>query len=64
MSLRPTVSGDVPISIATVARAAFPQDNPYLRLRDHLGTIFTTPSSRRSSPIADNRRNAHGSWRW
>jgi len=41
MSLRPTVSGDVPASTATVARAAFPQGNAYLRLRDHLGTIFT-----------------------
>jgi transposase len=41
MSLRPTVSGDVPTSTATVARAAFPQGNAYLRLRDRLGTIFT-----------------------
>ncbi|EIM24339.1 hypothetical protein MicloDRAFT_00069920 [Microvirga lotononidis] len=41
MSLHPTVSGDVPTSTATVARAAFPQGNAYLRLRDHLGTIFT-----------------------
>ena len=41
MSLRPTVSGEVPTSTATVARAAFPQGNAYLRLRDHLGTIFT-----------------------
>lgn len=41
MSLRPTVSGDVPASTATVARAAFPRGNPYLLLRDRLGTIFT-----------------------
>jgi transposase len=41
MSLRPTLSGDVPTSTATVARAAFPQGNAYLRLRDRLGTIFT-----------------------
>jgi transposase len=41
MSLRPTVSGDVPTSTASVARAAFPRGNPYLLLRDRLGTIFT-----------------------
>jgi transposase len=41
MSLHPTVSGEVPASTATVARAAFPRGNPYLRLRDQLGTIFT-----------------------
>jgi transposase len=41
MSLRPTVSGDVPASTATVAHAAFPHGNPYLLLRDRLGTIFT-----------------------
>jgi len=41
MSLHPTVSGEVPASTATVARAAFPRGNPFLRLRDQLGTIFT-----------------------
>jgi transposase len=41
MSLRSTACGDVPASTVTVARAAFPHGNPYLRLRDTLGTIFT-----------------------
>jgi transposase len=41
MSLRPTLCRDVPASTAAVAQAAFPHGNPYLRLRDHLGTIFT-----------------------
>ena len=41
MSLHPTVSGEVPASTATVARAAFARGNPYLLLRDRLGTIFT-----------------------
>ena len=41
MSLHPTVSGEVPASTASVARAAFPRGNPYLLLRDRLGTIFT-----------------------
>ena len=41
MSLHPTVSGEVPTPTAAVARAAFPRGNPYLLLRDQLGTIFT-----------------------
>lgn len=41
MSLRPTVSGDVPASTASVARAAFLHGNPYLCLRDQLGTIYS-----------------------
>src|SRR5215213_4482158 len=41
MSLHPTVSGEVPTPTAAVARAAFPRGNPYLLLRDRLGTIFT-----------------------
>ena len=30
----------VPEDTARVARAAFPDGNPYLQLRDELGTIF------------------------
>ncbi|WP_262032496.1 IS1182 family transposase [Microvirga sp. Mcv34] len=41
MSLRPTPCRDVPAATADIARAAFPHGSPYLRLRDHLGTIFT-----------------------
>jgi hypothetical protein len=41
MSLRPTLSGNVPASTVTVARAAFPHGNSYLLLRDQLGTIFS-----------------------
>jgi hypothetical protein len=41
MSLGPILCWDVAASIAAVARAAFPHGNPYLRLRDRLGTIFT-----------------------
>ncbi|WP_246742551.1 transposase [Microvirga splendida] len=41
MSLRPTLVGDVPASTATIAHAVIPRDNPYLLLRDRLGTIFT-----------------------
>jgi transposase len=41
MSFRPTPCGAVPAETAAIARAAFPQGNVYLRLRDALGTIFT-----------------------
>src|SRR5919108_3913653 len=40
MSLRPHVVAPVPEETARVARAAFPKGNPYLNLRDALGTIF------------------------
>jgi transposase len=40
MSLRPHVVAPVPEETARVARAAFPKGNPYLTLRDALGTIF------------------------
>src|SRR3989441_11688658 len=40
MSLRPHVLAPVPEETARVARAAFPKGNPYLTLRDALGTIF------------------------
>ena len=40
MSLCPETRTEVPSSTAAVARAAFPRGNPYLRLRDALGTVF------------------------
>jgi len=40
MSLRPQPIGAIPEQTAQGARAAFPKGNPYLALRDHLGTIF------------------------
>jgi transposase len=40
MSLRPQPLEPVPDDTARVARAAFPKGNPYLTLRDQLGTIF------------------------
>jgi transposase len=41
MSLRPSLAGAVPVSTAMVARAAFPRGNPYVRLCDTLGPVFT-----------------------
>ena len=40
MSLRPHALEPGPEETARVARAAFPKGNPYLTLRDALGTIF------------------------
>jgi transposase len=40
MSLRPQPITPVPDDTTRVARAAFPKGNPYLALRDALGTIF------------------------
>lgn len=38
--LIPDFNHDIPESTAEVAKAAFPKGNPYLTLRDELGTIF------------------------
>ncbi len=43
MSLRAPLVYCIPESTAEVARAAFPKGNPYLRMRDALGPIFTNP---------------------
>ena len=40
MSLKPELILEVPELTKEVARAAFPKGNPYLSLRDNLGTIF------------------------
>ena len=40
MSLKPELILEVPELTEEVARAAFPKGNPYLTLRDSLGTIF------------------------
>ena len=40
MSLKPVPIQPVPTATGRIARAAFPKGNPYLTLRDRLGTIF------------------------
>jgi transposase len=40
MSLKPRPLQPIPEETARVARAAFPKGNPYLTLRDEIGTIF------------------------
>mgnify|MGYP001821138482 CR=1 FL=1 len=49
MSLKPELILEVPELTEEVARAAFPKGNPYLTLRDNLGTIlgvFAYPPTR------------------
>ncbi len=41
MSLRPEPPCPIPPETAHVAHAAFPRRNPYLRLRDHFGALYT-----------------------
>lgn len=40
MSLKPQPADIVPEETARVARAAFPQGNRYMRLRDELGVLY------------------------
>jgi hypothetical protein len=40
MSLQPTPIEPIPEETARVAQAAFASGNPYLTLRDQLGTIY------------------------
>ena len=41
MSLHPQATYPIPEETQRVARAAFPRGNPYLRVTDALGPIFT-----------------------
>ncbi len=43
MSLQAPIIYCIPDETARVARAAFPKGNPYLRMRDTLGPIYTNP---------------------
>lgn len=61
MSLKSEPIGPVPADTARVAKAAFPRGNPYLRLRDHLGTIYTDAAF---VPLfAERGRPAETPWR-
>lgn len=43
MSLHAPLAYALPEQTAEVARAAFPKGNPYMRMRDTLGPIYTNP---------------------
>ena len=40
MSIRPQPTAPIPADTQRVAKAAFPKGNPYVTLRDELGTVF------------------------
>ena len=60
-SLRPEPIGPVPEETARVARAGFPRGNPWLRLRDELGTIYTDETFAPLFPT--HGRPAEAPWR-
>src|SRR5829696_8726923 len=61
MSLHPKTGPEVPASTAAVARAAFPRGNPYLQLRDALGTVF---NDAQFAPLFPSRgQPAEAPWR-
>src|SRR5690348_2667481 len=43
MSLPASAESGIPEDTVRVARAAFPHGNPYMRMRDAFGSIFTNP---------------------
>jgi transposase len=43
MSLRAPLAYALPDETVRIARAAFPKGNPYMRMRDALGSIYTNP---------------------
>jgi len=59
--LRPEPMGPVPEQTARVARAAFPHGNPWLRLRDELGTMYKDETFTPLVPV--HGRPAEAPWR-
>jgi transposase len=57
MSLRAPLFYQIPEQTAQVARAAFPKGNPYMRMRDELGPIYTNPDFAHRFP--NNGQPAH-----
>jgi transposase len=64
MSLRPQPIGPVPDETVRVAHAAFPNGNPYLTLRDALGTIFQDANFTTLFPLEGQPACRPGAWRW
>src|SRR3954449_8321927 len=61
MSLKPTPIGPVPELTSYVARAAFPDGNPYISVRDALGTFYD--DQRFAGLFPDRGRPAEAPWR-
>jgi transposase len=52
VSLKPSPLPPVPEQTARIARAAFPKGNPYLKLRDELGTVYRDEDFAHLFPVA------------
>src|SRR3978361_2412042 len=61
MSLKPTPIGPVPELTAYVARAAFPDGNPYVSVRAALGTFYD--DERFAGLFPDRGQPAESPWR-
>src|SRR4249919_3713360 len=61
MSLKPSPIGRVPELTSYVARAAFPDGNPYLSVRDALGTFYD--DQRFAGLFPDRGQPAETPWR-
>src|SRR3954464_2065121 len=61
MSLKPQPIGPIPELTAFVARAAFPDGNPFVSLRDTLGTFYD--DARFAALFPDRGRPAETPWR-
>ena len=61
MSLKPQPIGSIPELTARVAHAAFPGGNPYLILRDQLGTFYE--DQRFSGLFSTRGQPAESPWR-
>ena len=60
MSLHPEPLAAVPEETARVARAAFPQGNRYMRLRDQIGVFMKTKPLPPCSRLAGNPPKPRG----
>src|SRR6516164_4911742 len=61
MSLHPEPAGPIPDETVRVAQASFPNGNPYMRMRDVLGTVYHDESF--AALFATRGRPAEAPWR-
>ena len=64
MSLKPVLIQPVPEETARVAKAVFRRGNPYLRLRDEIGTIFADADFADLFPGVVSPDCRPGAWHW
>ena len=61
MSMHPEPVGSIPEETVRVAKAAFPKGNPYMKMRDELGTFYQDEDFEKLSPR--RRQSAASPWR-